>query len=129
MKKTAYIGLTIAMIAVLVGAAGLASAFIGGFNDPEQELIMQAAKNGDYDAWYQAMTDTLTEERFDKLVEMNSNKQAIEDAIQNNDYDAWVEAMKNTFTQENFDRLIYHLEPNPEGKPPRPRPMHRGPLS
>ncbi|MBN1386007.1 hypothetical protein JW968_03450 [Candidatus Woesearchaeota archaeon] len=131
MKKTT-IGLLALMIVGVVASAGIASAFMGQgigkqLSDEEREAMHDAMESGDYDAWHQAMTDTLTEERFNELVEMHAQKQAIEEAIENKDYDAWVNAMQEMFDEEHFDMMQRPRsnKSNPDGRPPLGGPMHR----
>jgi hypothetical protein len=132
MKKMTT-GIT-ALIIGLVAVSGTAFAFwnesssergLGTFapiiGSENTEAIENAIEANDYDAWKEAMIETLTEERFNELVEMNKkmtemnkNREALNTALENGDYESWKTAMENLenpritelITEENFDIYV-----------------------
>ncbi|MBN2203327.1 MAG: hypothetical protein JW700_04050 [Candidatus Aenigmarchaeota archaeon] len=99
MKKAAIMT---AIVLGMVAVSGTAFAFNGGFKTENNEAVRDALKTNDYNAWRLAMEETLTEENFNQMVEMNQNRERIrlnmEDAnqaLENGDYDAWKAAMEN----------------------------------
>ena len=70
MKRTTAYLLGLMFAGVLV-SAGIASAFGAGFaNDGQSSAIRQAVENNDFEAWKTAMEETMTQENFDKLVDL-----------------------------------------------------------
>ena len=117
MNKTAVVT---AMILGMVAVTGTAFAFNGGFSLENREAVMSAIENGDYEAWKAAIEDDLTEENFNRLVEMNQNRwmerqnmEAMRQAIENRDYEAWQAAVQNCercdaseVTEEQFNLMV-----------------------
>lgn len=113
-KNTKYL-LALTMLGI-IGSIGLASASGLGFVNSEQRTtIQQAIENNDFEAWKSAVTSTLTQENFDKLVERHKSmsermelKNALQQAIENKDYQAYAEAAEklastNIMTEEEFN--------------------------
>ena len=111
----------IALIIGILAISGTAFAFGWGLNSENREAIEDAIEANDYNAWKEAMIETLTEEEFNKLVEMNQNrkiaeqnKQIAEKALEEGDYETWKEAMEilerpkitELITEENFDTFV-----------------------
>ena len=118
MKKTGMIGLLALMVMGLV-SAGVVSAF-GGFRQGLQDEDTQTAiANDDYEAWREAVIETLTEERFDELVERHNEMaeheakmDAVLEALENDDYEAYLEAIEEmdsnrpVIDEEGFEELV-----------------------
>lgn len=119
MKKTTTYILCLVAVGVMA-SAGLASAFGGGFvNEQQKTAIKQAIENNDFEAWRTAMTETLTQENFDKLVEMNKAmaerrdlQNAMRQAIANGDYNAYNQAFENlrgsmqAMSEDDFNAMV-----------------------
>ena len=118
MKKTIHLlGL---MIAGILISAGLASAFGVGFASEEQRsAIQQAIEENNFEAWKTAMTETLTQENFDKLVEryqaMNERRElenALRQAIVDGDYNAYKQAFEKlkdsmqVMSEDDFNAMV-----------------------
>ncbi len=128
-KPTMLVAAGLLMIG-LVASAGIVSAFGGryggcGFSDA-REAIRQAVENNDYDAWKDAMSGTMTEEKFREIVErhdarserresMNERRDGVEQALETGDYNAWKSAIGNfertpriadKVTEENFGTFV-----------------------
>ena len=115
-----------ALIIGLVATTGVAFAFGGGFfGNENREAIENAIEANDYNAWKEAMIETLTEEKFNKLVEMyqnrktaEQNRQLVEQALEEGNYEAWKAAIENLegprmtelITEENFDTFVQLYE-------------------
>ncbi len=124
-------------IFIVVASIGSVSAFGGKFfgMDPEsRDNIVNAIKAKDYNAWKNAMSDLLTQENFNKIVEnqeamsqrhgnmsekrgaMSSERGAFNEqmnkAIKEGNYEAWKEAAANSpmiskiNNEEDFKILI-----------------------
>jgi len=122
MDKTTT-GIT-ALIIGVIATAGVAFAFGGGFfGNENKEAIRAAIESNDYDAWKEAMGKTLTEERFNRLVEMHEKREAVTQALKNGDYETWKQAVENLerpritelITEENFDTFIQLYEAKMSG--------------
>ena len=115
----------IALIIGILAISGTAFAFGWGLNSENREAIENAIEANDYNAWKEAMIETLTEEQFNKLVEMYQNKktaeqnrQLAEQALEEGNYEAWKAAIKNIerpritelITEENFDTFVQLYE-------------------
>jgi hypothetical protein len=112
MKRKSILGL-LALI-ILIGSIGASQAFGGNFfgmDSGTRDVVVNAIKAKDYNAWKEAMSAQLTEENFNKLVErhelmsekrtaMSSERGAFNEqmvqAIEEGDYGAWKEAAVNT---------------------------------
>lgn len=122
MKKTTISLAALALVGIL-GSVGLASAFGFGFFDGQNRTaIEQAVKNNDFQSWKSAMTETLTQENFDKIVErrnLTSNRMgqrmeqvSVMRAIKSGNYTAYIEAVDNTInsgnamTEEEFNAMV-----------------------
>ncbi len=122
MKKVAKFGI---VALLLVGLVGSAFAFGGiGFGN---EAAKEALETGDYNAWKEAMSAELTEERFDKMVErhqkMTEKRAEMEEAIEQG-YDAWKEFVEDkphgeklleAINEDNFDRFVEMHEAKQNG--------------
>ncbi|MBN2421985.1 hypothetical protein JXB41_02050 [Candidatus Woesearchaeota archaeon] len=124
MKKGTIFALLGLLLVGIVAAAGTASAFGWHiFSDEEnREKIRAAVENRDFNSWKQAMSEQLTEENFNKILERDEqrnqhreNMEAVMAAIEAGDYDAWKEAVADCpgeakiselITEENFDRFV-----------------------
>lgn len=117
-KTTAYLlGL---MLAGVLTSAGLVSAFGAGLVSEESRLaIKQTIANNDFEAWKTAMTETLTQENFNKLVERNKAmterrdmQNAVKQAITNGDYNAYRQALENlkgsmqVMNEDDFNAMV-----------------------
>ena len=115
-KKTLALS---AMIIGLVAVSGVAFAFSEGFpgfglKSENREAINEAIQSNDYEAWKQVMGETLTEEHFNRLVDMHESKEVVKRALEDSDYEVWRKAVENlerpkitdVITEENFDRLV-----------------------
>lgn len=111
MKRTKFFSVLALMI--IIAALGTASAFGGIFcgMDPESsEDIVNAIEANDYKAWKEAMSNRLTEENFNMLVERHeaiserqAHREVIELAIQEGDYETWKEAVENMNSEMMLD--------------------------
>jgi Na+-translocating ferredoxin:NAD+ oxidoreductase RnfG subunit len=97
MEKWHIFGL---LLAGLVVAAGAASAFMDFADTATRDKIQQALKDNDYQAWKDAVTAGLTQERFNQAVQSYNQHQdrltqmdAAAAAIESDDYDAYVKAL------------------------------------
>lgn len=114
-----------AMLLGIVAVSGTAFAFNGGFGSENREAIMNAIENGDYESWKTAITETLTEENFNRIREMHQNREAemtamqenrdaINQALEDSDYEAWKAAIEESgrteilefINEENFEKLV-----------------------
>jgi|GEM_PF-2036440 len=118
MKKTTIYLLALALAGIL-GSVGLASAFGFGFFDGQNRTAIERAINdNDFGAWKTAMTETLTQENFNRIVErrsMASNRTAqmsVMKAIKSGNYTAYIDAVDNTIksgnamTEEEFNAAV-----------------------
>ncbi len=130
MNKTTMLVVAGLLMIGLVASAGIASAFGGryggcGFSDA-REAIRQAVENNDYGAWKYAMSGTMTEEKFNKIVErhesrsekrqlINEQREALTQALETEDYNVWknvIDSFERTpgiagkITEENFDTFV-----------------------
>ena len=136
MKK--IFGVILALFLVGIVTAGAASAFGGRFGG--NEAVHEAIENEDYGAWKSAMTDELTEERFQLQVERHEMHQerleelgidpevfyeaqeAKRDAIEAGDYEAYMAAVngldlpKGALTEDEFNTLVEMHEARGEGE-------------
>jgi len=118
MNKTAVVT---AIILGMVAVTGTAFAFNGGFDLENREAVMSAIENGDYEAWKAAVEETLTEENFNRIMEMHQNREmerqnmeAMRQAIENGDYEAWKAVVQNCercmtsgeITEEQFNLMV-----------------------
>ncbi len=117
MRKTPLLGLMALLVVGLVSVGAFAMPFGKGNTE-----IRDAIEAGDFEAWKSAITSSLTEERFNKAVEMHQKMverraetqekfSAVQDAIESSDYQAWLEAigehpraekLAGLITEENF---------------------------
>jgi hypothetical protein len=103
MKRTKFFGVIALMI--ILAALGTASAFGGHFFgiDPDNRGdIVNAIEANDFKVWKEAMSDQLTEENFNMLVErheqmsgMREQREDMKLAIEAGDYDAFKVAAEN----------------------------------
>jgi len=128
MKKTYTLGILGLLLVSLI--AGSVFAFEGEgssmkgmkemISEENREAVKDAIANNDFDAWVTAMTNELTEERFNKLVEMyelmeerRETREEIHAALDANDYDAWVAAIADLEIQPRIAEVInednFHL--------------------
>jgi len=135
-RKTLYVVLAL-MVVGLVATTGIVSAFEGriGFNSENREAIKAAIEAKDFNAWREAISETLTEENFNKIMERHENRygnrelmreqmEAVEQALEAGDYDAWkaaIEGFERTpkimenITEENFDVFVELYKARQEG--------------
>ena len=119
MKKISKLGILVLFLVALVGSA---FAFPGGFGNEDVKAAVEA---NDYEAWKEAVTNGLTEERFNKAVEryekisekraeMEEIKAEI-DAAMDEGYGAWVEAIEgrpraekllDIIDEDNFETFV-----------------------
>jgi hypothetical protein len=128
MKNTTIYMLTLMLVGI-IGCAGLVSAFmqepanrgnnfVPGFMSEEQSsAVQQAIEDNNFEAWKAAITETLTEENFDKLVERQKAsdermqlQNAVRQAIANKDYAAYKAAVnnlnsQNVMSEEQFNAM------------------------
>ena len=128
-KKTIY--LLFLMSVGLIIFTGLVSAFRLGFvSEENRSAIKQAIENNDFEAWRSAITETLTRENFDKLVErynaMSERKKltdAVRQAIEDGNYEAYKEAVENligsykVMSEDDFNVMVqrYNARESEEG--------------
>lgn len=130
MNKTTMLVVAGLLMIGLVASAGIVSAFGGrfsrcGFSDAG-EAIKQAVENNDYEAWKDAMSGTMTEEKFREIVErhevrserresMNERREAVKQALETGDYTAWKNAIDSfertgriadKITEDNFGTFV-----------------------
>ena len=86
-----------------------------------------AIKNNDFSAWTASMSTitkdstTLTQERFNSLVQMEQGRQKIQQAIASNDFTSWKQAMTDSMnaqlTQDHFTKIVqaYQMRGNETG--------------
>ena len=108
MKKITKLGILTLFLVTLVSSV---FAFPGGFRN---EDVQAALESGDYEAWKEAMTAGLTEERFNKSLERYERKAEIKAAMEEG-YDAWAELVSEhprgeklleVINEDNFDRYV-----------------------
>ena len=129
---------TITAIALgIVAVSGTVFAYGGGFDIEnrgakintkriiKREAVMSAIESGDFEAWKAAITETLTEENFNRIREMQQNREermnemhenmeSIIQALEDEDYEAWKIAieesgrteMLDVIDEENFEILV-----------------------
>lgn len=114
MKKTTICLSSLLMLCIMV-SAGFAFAFGTAGNGEHESAIRQAIEENNFDAWRTAITETLTQENFDKLVERHKTmserremQNAVRQAIEAGDYEAYKEAMESmnsnkTMSEEEFN--------------------------
>jgi Na+-translocating ferredoxin:NAD+ oxidoreductase RnfG subunit len=95
----------------LVAVSGTAFA-IEGLNQENREAIQNAIASNDYETWKELMTQQLTEERFNSMVDRYQNQEAVRTALQNGDYEAWKVAVQNMqqarmagITEDDFNAM------------------------
>jgi len=103
MKRTKFFG--VLALVIIMAVLGTASAFGGNFfgMDPgNREDIVNAIEANDYEVWKEAMSDQLTKENFQMLVErheqmsgMREQREAMKLAIEAEDYEAFTVAAEN----------------------------------
>ena len=127
-KKTIY--LLFLMSVGLIIFTGLVSAFRLGFvSEENRSAIKQAIENNDFEAWRSAITETLTRENFDKLVERYnamSERRKLQDAvrqsIEDGNYEAYKKAVENlmssykVMSEDDFNAMIQHYNATESGK-------------
>jgi hypothetical protein len=98
-KKTT-ICLSALLMLGLMASAGFAFAFGAAGNGEHSLAIRQAIEENNFDAWKAAITEALTQEDFDKLVERHKSmserremRDAVRQAIEAGDYEAYKEAV------------------------------------
>ena len=118
MNRTTAGVLALAIGVLATTGTALASGFnFAGGEAMDNTAINEAIDSNDYDAWKTAMlerfTNTLTQERFEQLVEKHQEMNAIDDALESGDYAAWkaaVEKFQNritdVITQDNFPKYV-----------------------
>ncbi len=119
MKRTKFFGVLALMI--IVASLGTVSAFGGNFfgMDPEREDIVNAVEANDYEAWKEAMSNRLTEEKFNERVarhearsEMREHREDKIQAIEAGDYEAFKVAaedwpmLSNIQNEDDFELLV-----------------------
>jgi hypothetical protein len=128
MKK--IFGALVALFLVGIVTAGAVSAFGFGGKRGYNEDVHEAIENEDYGAWKEAITEELTEERFQLQLERHQmHKERLEElgidydefheaqeakraAIESGDYDAYMDAVngldlpKGSLTEDEFNTLV-----------------------
>ncbi len=118
-RKLAKLGILVLFLVALVGSA---FALPVGFGNEEAKDAIEA---GDYEAWKEAITNGLTEEKFNEIVEKyeeRSEKRAEREEIRaeikaamDEGYDAWVEAIEghpraekllDIINEDNFETFV-----------------------
>jgi hypothetical protein len=96
----------------------VAGLFAGAYAFMGNGAARDAIAAGDYEAWKAAVTDELTEERFNQIAErhrhMHQYREQVHAAIEAGDYEAWKAAMDqmqgpritDLVTEENFDLFM-----------------------
>ena len=122
MKKTTMYLMALALVGIM-GVVGLASATgFGFFNGQNRTAIEQAINNNDYQAWKIAVTETLTPENFNKIVQVRNSTSdrtgrktehmSVMRSIKSGNYTAYIEAIDNTtysgnaLTEEEFNATV-----------------------
>jgi len=113
----------------LIIFTGLVSAFRLGFvSEENRSAIKQAIENNDFEAWRSAITETLTRENFDKLVERYnamSERRKLQDAvrqsIEDGNYEAYKKAVENlgsykVMSEEDFNAMVQRYNATESGK-------------
>lgn len=121
MKKIAKFGI---VGLLLVGLVASAIAHPGLFRN---EAVKEALEANDYDAWKEAISSELTEERFNKMhdryTKMQERRAEIDAAIEEG-YDAWYELVSETprgeyltqtITEENWETFVAMHEARQDG--------------
>ena len=103
MKRTKFFG--VLALVIIIAALGTASAFGGNLfrMDPgNREDIVNAIEANDYEVWKETMSDQLTKENFQMLVErheqmsgMREQREDMKLAIEAEDYEAFQVAAEN----------------------------------
>ena len=128
--KNITIYLVALVLVGIIGSAGLASAFGLGFIRNEQRTATtQAIVDNDFDAWKAAITETLTQERFDKLVERHSAmsermelQNALRQAIEEGNYESYKEAseslmnLNKVMSEEEFNNMVERYKARETGE-------------
>jgi hypothetical protein len=129
MKKTKIYIAALVLVGIM-GVVGLASATgFGFFNGQNRTAIEQAIKNNDFESWKTAVTETLTQENFNKIVEMRNatsermgRKTAVMQAIKSGNYTADMEAIDNTInssktmTEAEFNAMVARYNTSVSGE-------------
>jgi len=99
---------------------GLVAAGASAFGFGQNQDVQDALKNNDFAAWKSAHEAQLTEENFQRAVEMyhahaqmQERMQAVEDAIKNDDYTAYQEAVSNmhlSISEDQFDKMVQQYQ-------------------
>ena len=119
-RTTAYTYILALMIAGVLASVGIASAFGGGFaNEKQRSAIKKAIEENNFEAWKTAMTEILTQENFNKLVERNKAmaerrnlQNAVKQAIADGDYNAYKQAFENlkgsmqVMSENDFNAMV-----------------------
>lgn len=114
MKK---IGVFALMVIGMLTMTTLVSAFMGFGNFDNRDEIDAAIESDDYSAWKRAMSNTLTEDRFNEMKQRHSQNSGKRDlmrtAIDSGDYDAYKEIVEEisderfeVLTEEDFNTLV-----------------------
>ena len=129
MNKTTMLVVAGLLMIGLIASAGIVSAFGGRFyggDSDAREAIRQAVENNDYDAWKDAMSGTITEDKFNKILERHESmserrgmvkerRDAVEQALETGDYNAWKSAIEgfertgriaDKITEDNFGTFV-----------------------
>jgi murein L,D-transpeptidase YafK len=114
---------TVAIATVAVSLLAVTAAFAGnqrfnfshGVQDMNNTAAQDAIASADYGSWKEAMLEsysaTLTEDRFNKEVEMYQSRKTVQDALDSGDYTAWKDAvdskgLTSLITEDNFDAYV-----------------------
>jgi len=107
----------VALMVCLVTASG-AYAF-GGLQ--ENEAAKNALENKDFEAFKEAMTSGITEERFEQIAERFGSKTVIQQALEEGNYEAWVAEIESRpkitdkITEKNFEDFATMHKAKQEG--------------
>lgn len=128
MKKTTMyvLGLIIAMFLVF---ASIVSAFGAGLlTEDQKSAIKQAIANNDFEAWKNAITATLTQENFNKIVQRYNQTiqrkelmKAMRQAISDRNYTAYEQAFNalkssiQPISEDEFNAMVEHYNSTESG--------------
>ena len=117
MKKAPILGITALLIVAFVALGAFAMPFAKGDTD-----VRNALEAGNYNAWKEAITSRLTQDRFNRAVDnyqkmserrtlMQEKMGAVQSTIESGDYQAWnsaigdepgAEKLREVITEDNF---------------------------
>lgn len=134
MKKSIMFG-TMALVLIGLVASGAFASPLGDYGKRMahgSEAIKDALKDGDYDAYLNALEETdrgpMDEETFDersaRFQEMEEKRAEVTAAIESGDYETWLSVIEGSpmkdrltdvITEDNFDTFVELHEANTDG--------------